>query len=284
MSFIQPINVLGASCVPDYSSDPFISGYELNITGNTTFTLSPGAARCFNSPFVITYNPFLTPGLPALLSCDISTTGPGGCYPYPIANVDIVNWTNMGIYVIGNTTGTVDVYTSVVVATGDNFLPPSYNVWRRVGSVYVDNGTRYLLPFTQTGNDNNRTYVLQGVIQSTAYSPTTNSPLYLSSASGGIAPANPNFVSSALLYSGFTPSATSDYAYIAPTNGPVSFNQAPITIQTDVPFVAFKNNYESSVGFDDDGNALVYVSVVGSSPILDLGIYGWKESLGLQAI
>ena len=157
-----PMFTNGTYSVPYYGSDPFITGYELTIptgtawlSAGTKFTLKPGSARAFASDYVITYNPYLTPGLPELLNLDLNTTGPLGCFPVAFTYLNVnLQLEPLPVYVLGDSTGINP--TTAIVSTGYNFLPPGYNQWRRVGTIVLNNISRQLTQITQSGTGNTR--------------------------------------------------------------------------------------------------------------------------------
>lgn len=277
--YIQPTALQNQPLVPDYSSNPFVSGYELHITGNSTFTLNPGAARAYNSSFVITYNPFLTPGLPQKLNLDLTKVGPLGCFPYPINNVSLLDFTSLNVYAIASTSGNENIATSAVVATGDNFLPPGYDAWRKVGTVYVDDGTRFLDRMLQLGSENERTYLLDNFLPSSSYGPTSFFPLPLST---GRSPCNPKFTTEVLIQTVYTANALGDFAALSPKNSGIAL---PFYIKSPAAGGGqLIDEITVPVNIDANGNSIIYVSVSGAGSSLIPRITGWIETMGLQAI
>src|SRR5574338_221510 len=183
--------------VPDMGSNPFVTGLNITVTDDTKFTVSPGAARALTNDFVIEFptNPLTGP---ALLTCDISRVGANAAYPKSISSLNLANNTLMGVYIIAKSSGTTSGSTNpiispaVVVATDDNFLPPGYDVYRRIGYVVVISATGYLMKMTQSGNGNDRTYMANtAVVALNAGSATVATTLDLG-ANDGIIPSKPN--------------------------------------------------------------------------------------------
>ena len=182
------------SAIPDYSTNPFVTGLKITVTGNTTFEVSAGAARAQNSNFVIEF-PGNAPSAPAVLTCDITDLGANGVYPKSIASLSLANKTLMGVYIVANSAGTTGgslnagISPAIIVATGDNFLPSNYDVFRRIGFVYVDDATGNLIPMSQSGMSNDRTYAINdSVLALSAGAATTRTAVNLSSGDGVVPP------------------------------------------------------------------------------------------------
>lgn len=278
----------GTFSVPFYGSNPFLEGYELTITptatptwtfGGTQFTLNPGAARDFTSDYVIAYNPYSVSGLPAQIAVDLNNTGPGGCYPTAFQYIHIVSTAEaLAVYVIGDSTG-VNV-TSAIVATGNNFLPPGYNKWRRVGSVVLSASTKQLVQLTQTGSGREREYVSLQRLTGGSYSPTVFFPIPLSSSTF---PFGSPMVTHILQRMDFDSSDPSDYAAITAFNFATDTTLLPFTIRSPAAGTLIEEAW-IPVGKDANGFNIQYVTVVGTSPTLNVGQFGWRESMGLQLV
>lgn len=151
------------SVIPDYQSNPFVSGFEMTVTSTTQFTIASGCCRALTSDFVISY-PSYSPSLPPNITVNTASVGVNGCYPVSIASLALTNHTVFPVYVIAKSSGTTNgslntsVGTSVVVATGNNFLPPGYDTYRRIGYIYISFSTGLILPWIQGGNSNIRFY------------------------------------------------------------------------------------------------------------------------------
>jgi hypothetical protein len=279
----------GTFSVPNYGSNPFLEGFELTITpttsptwlsGGTQFTLNPGAARDFTSDFVISYNPYSISGLPAKISVDLNNTGPGGCYPIAFQYVNIVAVSEaLAVYVIGDSTG-VNV-TSAIVATGNNFLPPGYNKWRRVGTVLISNTTKQLIQVTQTGSGREREYVSLQRLTGAGYGPTLFFTIPLSN---GAFPWSSPMVTHVLHRMDFSSSDPADYGVVTAYNYATVTANLPFTIQSPVGSGVLTQEAWVPVGKDNLNHNIQYVTVVGTSPTLVLQQCGWRESMGLQLV
>jgi hypothetical protein len=280
--YIQPKitrinNIPVPSVVPDYSVAASITGYQLVITGNTTFTLSSGAARAYTCAAFITYPTFQV-GLPALLEVDISTVGALGCYPISIADANLTDLTSIGVYVISDDSGLTPV--TAVIATADNFLLPGYNLWRRVGTVFIDDATGFIVKTTQSGQGNDRQYVMQDRLPGGIYGPTV---LFAIPLSIGAGPCNPNFSTEILLQRTLTPNAITDKGYISPTAAGTTAS-LPYALQSPAAGggAVIIDEISCPVSLINTGS-IVYVTVVGAGSTMQVNVIGWKEYLGLQA-
>ena len=279
----------GTSSVPFYGSNPFLEGFELTITptpspawtfGGTQFTLNPGSARDFTSDFVIAYNPYSISGLPAQITVDLNNTGPGGCYPKAFEYIHLVGQSEaLAVYVIGDSSG-VNV-TSAIVATDNNFLPPGYDKWRRVGTILVVAATRQLMQITQRGSGREREYVSLQRITGASYGPTTFFTIQLSC---GTLPWSSPMVTDVLHRLSFTASDPSDYAAITAFNFATATTALPFTIQSPVGSGTLIEQYWIPVGKDALNHNIQYVTVVGAGPTLETAQMGWRESMGLQLV
>lgn len=275
------------SVIPNFNSFPGVSGYNMAITGSTTFTVSPGYARSLCSDFAISF-PSFQPNTPSVLSVDISTVGPGGCYPNSIASLGLTHNTIFGVYVLGNSAGTtggslVDTAnaTEVVVATGNNFLiSPEYDSYRRIGLVYVDHSTGYLIPFQQSGNGTSKTYVLQDpVVALTAGAATAATVVDLTANDGAIIP-NTNV--NVLLDAKIVPNAAGGYVALEP-GSLTAASATPVEIygsvasQPNSSFVQMTATPNASTG---NANIQYFVDNAGSAATLN--VVGWVDNLGNQ--
>ena len=278
----------GTYSVPDYSSNPFLEGFELTITptaspvwlsGGTKFTLNPGAARSFTNDYVISYNPYSSAQLPSQISVDLNNSGPGGCYPKAYKYVNITAFLEaLAVYVIGDSTG-VNV-TSAIVATDNNFLPPGYDRWRRVGTILINNGSRQLAQITQRGSGRDREYIGLQRLAGANYGPTTFFPIPLSN---GTLPWSSPMVTDVLYRLSFSSSDPSDYAAITAFGFASDTSLLPFTIQSPVAGTLMQEAW-IPVGRDALNHNVQYVTVVGGSPVLATSQMGWRESMGLQLV
>lgn len=270
--------------IPVYSSDAFVNGYRLAITGNTTFTLSPGGARAFGSDLVIQY-PGVIPNLPSVITVDISTTGLGGCFPNSIASLGLTHKTMFPVYVIMQSSGTTGgslnplVAPSAIVATGNNFLPQGgWDAYRRVGWVYVDNSTGYAIPMIQSGHGVDRQYVLQDPFVAVSAGAATSQTVVDLTANDGPIPPNRN--SAVYLNVEITPAAADGYACVEPgslTAGSV----APVQIFGSV--AGHKNSSYVQMNATQaavTGNANIKYFVDNGSSASTINVVGFEDSLG----
>lgn len=293
IEFFQPtlVNIgdqRNISPSPDYSSEPFISGYEIVLgpssvwrQGGTKFSIKPGSARAYNCGFNIVFNPFGISNTAPVLEVDISNLGALGCYPTPYAELDLAPTDNtFGVYILGDTSGVNP--TTAVVATGNNFLLPGYNVWRRIGAILIDGTYLQLIQYTQTGSSVDREYVTLQYFTGSGYGPTEffEIPFIRHSTESP-------FATEVLISRQFRASALTDYASLTQFNyGDTSkapyIIKNPVVTGEDTPYV--QDQVWLQFGKNEDGKNALYVSVIGDSSFLDIFICGWRESLGLQAI
>ena len=281
MAFLQPTFTNGTSIVPDLQSDPFITGFNYQYLTATTFSISPGAARAYTSDFVIQY-PATLPGLPSSIIVDTTTIGAGGCYPISAALAAPTNDTSFGIYAIGKSSGTTDgslnnnVSASVVVATGNNFLPAGYDSWRRIGTVYITAGTNNQILMFQDGFDLNRNYSLQSFVPIVTGGASTSLALVDVSAVEG--PCNPFFTSQVGIQTVFTPAAAGNQISFAPSN--VTGGNT-VRFAGQVAAVAIIETFNMTPSIVS-GDAAIYYAVTAGT--MNAHVNGFQESLGLQAI
>lgn len=151
------------STIPSYNSQWFLNGFEFSMSfalNTTVFTLNPGIVRSLTSDLIIRS--------PTQLSCDISTVGPGGCYPILPLDIPIVNNTTCPVYICWDKTNTVITQNPcLITATANEFLPNGYNEFARVSLSYVNSanapingvpGTLY--PWAQSGAGSDKEWVL----------------------------------------------------------------------------------------------------------------------------
>ena len=151
------------STTPNYSSNPFVSGLEFTALSDTTFSIAPGAARALTSDFIIQY-PSYSPNQPGFIPVDITTVGLNGCFPNSIASVSIPSGILiLSIYLVAASSGYQINYIStspgIIVCTGNDFLPPGYDSYRRIGFVCIQ-PAKTILPWAQSGSSMDRVYRL----------------------------------------------------------------------------------------------------------------------------
>ena len=149
------------------------------------------------------------------VTVDVSTVGANGCYPVSIASLGLTNNTVFPVYVLSNSSGGDNENTAVVVATGNNFLPPNYDSFRRIGWAFIAYSTGYLLPYVQSGHQTERLYILQDpVTVLSAGAATTKTTLDLTS-TVGLVPPNRNV--EVVLNVEITPNAADGYVVLEPS-------------------------------------------------------------------
>lgn len=271
------------SVIPDYASFPGVSGFNITITGNTTFSVSPGYARALCSDFALSF-PSFAPNTPATLDVDIADTGINGCFPFSLASLSIAADTVFGVYVIGKSSGTTGGSLTntanklaVVVATGDNFLPEGYDSYRRIGLVCVDSATEYLLDYQQSGNGNLKTYILQDAVTVlNAGNATTKTTIDLTTGGGLVVPDKNITV---LLNVSITPNAAGGYVTLEPSS--LTATPAPVQIfgsvaaQPNTSYVQMTATPNASTG---NANISYYVDAGGSASTIKL--VGFVDDLG----
>lgn len=287
MSVLIPtlVNPTKLSTVPDYQSNAFVSGFNMTILSATTLAIGPGAARSFNNDNVISYPNDLVFSTPYLTAAT-TIVGAGGCFPFSISDMTLTVNTVFGVYVIENSGGTTGgslnptVSPNLVIATGDNFLPAGFDSFRRVGLVYISSSTNQILPWIQTGNGSEKTYLLQDPVNAlSAGNSTVATSINLSNLNGVIAQ---GLSANVLLSVSLTADAAGDYAMIWPTN--YLFNiEAPTTIvnpaanvlEVVVPIVSGNTG---TYPFAGDASIDYLVASVDDS--LTINVIGFVDSLG----
>ena len=272
-----------SAAVPIFSSNPFVTGFNMAVTGNTTFTLTPGAARAMTSDFVISY-PSYSANLPALITVDVSTVGANGCFPVALASLGLGLQTQFPVYIIEKSSGTTDgslnpaVNAVCVVATGNNFLPAGYDAFRRIGWVYIDDVTLHILPMTQSGNGNERTYVLQDPLTPVSGGNATAQTVVDLTINDGAVPAIPNV--KVLLNVEIAPSAANGYVCVEPGNATAA-SLAPVEIIGSVAAVKNSSYVEMiSTPNATTGNAEIKYFVDNAGSAATINVVGFEDSLG----
>jgi hypothetical protein len=285
MAFLQPTFTNGVQTYPSFSGAPYVTGFNMTITGTSTLTLSQGSARSFTKSEAISY---IAPSViaPSTLNIDASTVGALGCYPISGILAAPTYDTAFGVYVLSSTSqlttpGVQDLLPTAVIATGNNFLLPGYDIWRKVGTVIIEAGTNTVKPMTQSGNGDERTYLFQEAYEIvTAGAATSLTGINLSSATASYSVCNPAFVSKLLLQTQYTPTAASSILTLntnstAPTNGAVLVKSSG-TAQMIVDF-------EMVPGLVS-GNTEIYYKTTSGSDAVNIFLSGFTESLGIGAL
>jgi hypothetical protein len=247
--------------------------------------LNPGYARAFNSDFAISY-PGSIPNMPATILLDIEVLGAGGCYPKLMSDLVLANDTVFGIYVVakssGTTGGSLDpaVNVSAVIATGDNFLPAGYDVFRRVGLCYIDSGTNQLIKWIQSGVATERQYTLQDpVIAVSGGTATVDTVLDLTDGDGVVPPGHANYCE---LSVSLLPTVAGQYVSIAPT----VLNAVGLPPVTLVGPAAALISWTSEIvcgiigPVTEHGNAAIKYKVSNAAATAGIAVASFTDSLG----
>lgn len=269
--------------IPDFQSSAFVNGFELAITGDTLFTVQPGMARAMASDFVIAY-PSFSANLPAEIEVDIAEVGPNGCFPVSIDSLALADKTMFGVYAIAKSSGTTggslnaELATAIVVATGNNFLPAGYDVFRRIGLVYVDDATGFLIYMAQSGHANERIYRLnEGPLALSGGNATVQTELDLTAGDGIIRPGSGTNAILGLVINGF---AGSSYLQLWPTDNLDGNGTAGLV----TPAATETMSAEGSiiVGQNALGNAAIDYLVDNAGTTASIVVAGFVDSLGLN--
>jgi hypothetical protein len=272
--------------VPNYSSYAGVTGFKMSVPTTTSLTLSPGYARASTNDYAITY-PTNQPNVPSVITINTNVTGPNGCYPVPLSQTGITSPTVFGVYVIARSSGTTDgslnnaITTAAVIATGNNFLPPGYDVYRRIGLVYVNNAGFVIIPWIQTGDDNERLYTLQnGVAELAAGAAIAYTTVDLTSAAGVIPP---NKTTNVTFLASLVANAAGGYFQLKPSSIPAS-GASPIQIVNNVATIAAASNIVCAVSGNAslNGDASIDYLVDNAGSNLTLSVAAFSDSLGTQ--
>jgi hypothetical protein len=167
--------------------------------------------------------------------------------------------------------------TAFVVATGNNFLPPNMDMFRRVGWVYVAYSTGYIIAWDQFGQGTERTYLLQDPVTAiSGGSDTTATAIDLTNDSGvGVVP--PSVVSVNLNLS-LTGAAAASYLYVEPYNLTAA-SATPTKLVTTTASEPLATNVNILTGLNTSGDSSINYWVDSSSSATIL-VAGFTESLG----
>lgn len=274
MAYFQPTFTNGTKHTPLRSVADYFSGYELTITGNTTCVLEPGCVRAFTADTAISYTG-QDPTLPSKMTIDITSIGPLGCYPLPFTSIAVD--TSLPVYVLGDSSGAN--HTTAIVATGNNFLIPGYDVWRRVGTVYVDVSAVGLFSMVQDGSGATRNYVLAEALLAVSGSAATT--LTAINFSGAGFPCNPLLTSDIRMNVRYITGGLTDVLVLTPsTFAPPSY---PLTIQSPVVGQALMVGANMAPSTSDtETNIYFRNSAVGA--LSSIWLSGWEESYSLRTV
>lgn len=283
-TFIPAPSSSAFSIVPSFESAPFVSGFELAVTGNTTLTVQPGMARALTSSQVIAY-PSYSASVPGTVTVDISTVGENGCYPNSIASLGLTYNTLFPLYACFDSSGTAINSSNksvngpgfcFVVATGNNFLPAGFDSFRRIGWVPVAQSTGYVLPFAQAGNGNEREYLYQDpVTLLSAGNATTATEIKLSYQTGMVPAGQTGKVN---LNVALTGNAAGSYVYLEPY-GLTAGSRATTVLETTTASQVLATNIDMVYGVDASGNASITYLVDNSSSAVTIYLAGFTDSL-----
>ena len=290
MASFTPIPSNPLSTVPSYQSFPFVSGFRQTVTGNSTFTMGPGCARALCNGNIIEF-PNFTAGHAGITTVDVSTVGVNGCFPVSIASLGLTQNTLFPVYAISNSSGTgptaVNSLTggttnvtgpSYVVATGNNFLPPFYDTFVRVGYIFIAEATSFVIPWAQSGHGNEKTYILQDPITGVSAGAATAAAIIDLTSTVGVIPPNKNI--EVILNVEITPNAAGGWVAVEPgslTAGSVSPTQifGSATAEPSSSQIRMIATPNATTG---DANIQYWVNNAGSSATIN--VVGFVDSLG----
>lgn len=278
------------SAVPSYQSSPYVSGFGIAVTGNTTLTVQPGMARALASSFDIAFSSF-SAGVPGVTTVDVSTVGLNGCYPVSIASLGLTHNTLFPVYVVANASGTSvnpaspSVSTSVpgyIVATGNNFLPAGMNAYKRIGWVAVAHSSGNLIVMTQVGNNLERKYFLQDPVAVLATGSATAQTVLDLTANDGLVPSGMNV--EVMLNLEVSPNGAAGYLCVEAGNVTAG-SIAPTQLFGSVASV--KSSCVASVVATPNastGNANIQYFVDNSGSVATINLIGFVDSLDNELI
>jgi hypothetical protein len=275
------------------SARPYVAGFEMAVTGLTTFTIQPGCARDVATPSNIPYPP-INAAAPGIITVDVSTifvppnqldangnpvtptpVGFGGCFPLPLSQAGLAgNNTVMPVFAIGASDGTLP--TAAIVPTNSAFLPAGYNTFARIGYVFINGTTFQIIPAIQTGHYERREYQFaNAVVALTAGAAGTATLVDLTSGNGLVPPG----VSEVNLSALFTPGAAADQARLNAA-GQTSTTY-PVVLQGSAA-LATQVSVSMLPGIDaTTGDAGVNYLVTGADT-LSLWVAGFTDDMAVQ--
>lgn len=290
MAYFQPKqSSLNSTDFPDYSSSDFVTGLKMTHTSNTTFTISSGAAKAYNSNFIIAM-PASNPETAFSVTVNTDMLGAFGCYPHLPAIAAPTHNTSFGVYILGNTKGTTNgsrvssntISPTVIVATGDNFLLPGYDTYRRIGTVWFTAGTNHLIYTNVTGCNNTRNYSLNNAVPIVvSQAPTIYTLVDLGSATNNL-PCSPVLTTKLSLGITYTPTVASNTLNIVPDIAPTVIVPT-IDIRGQVDGVLLRTVCDMVPGINLGDVSFWYKTSAGSD-VVTIYLIGWQEDLSLSAI
>lgn len=274
------------SVVPSFQAVPFVSGFRMINTGSSTFTVGPGACRALCNPNVIQF-PSFSASMSGNITVDVSTVGANGCFPNSIASLGLSKNTVYGVYVCANSSGTLAssstpsvsaVNPVIVVATGNNFLPAGYDLFRRIGFVQIAHATGFLIPMSQSGHNNERVYTLQDPYVALSGGASTTQAIIDLTAND--APIIPSQNIEVILNVEITPNAADGYVCVEPGTLTAA-TVAPLQIFGSV--AGHKNSSyarTTSTPNASTGNANIQYFVDNGSSASTINVIGFVDSIG----
>lgn len=260
-----------------------IEGYELSVTGTNEISLAPGTAMAENTNFQITYDgrqPLQNGTSIVINTSVVASKGVSGVYPVALSSLGLSDKTVFPVYVLGDSSG--ENPTIGVVATGNHFLVDfqSYDAFRRVGWVYIDDATLAVIPMTQSGSGYVRTYQLDNAVEvlNAGASQTAASVLL----GDGDAPVPPGPTSEVILRASWTPAAAADTSSLTATG--VTSTTYPVVLKNAAALEAL-SQVRMIPGVDSaSGNAAVDYINSAAAGALTLHVSGWVDNLRLKVV
>jgi hypothetical protein len=259
----------GRAIAANSNSYPFINGFNFAVTGDTTFTLTPGSARDYGSDLVISYPSNQSNGLPNL-TLDVNKVGLLGLFPWSYTQLNIpAVMQPYGVYVISSTNGSLPV--SAIVSTSISvydslgeenlILPEGYDAFRRVGTIMLQDAPPILRPVVQAGFGTIRNYMFAQRIRVDFYTPMVNFPINLSV---GTTPLDYRYVRSVTFTRSLTGAAITDYCTTTPSNKGTNSTRFPnvLTFPALTPGNKISDTVSLPVSLIDN-EMFIYVTVVG---------------------
>jgi hypothetical protein len=150
---------------PSYESPAYVSGLNQTVLDETRFSISSGCCRDVTTDTRIVFDG-VSVGSNGFITVDVSTVGSNGCYPWALDKLTYVRNTIFPVYIISAPSGTGPANPAVIVATGDDFLPPDYTAYCRIGfiNIYFDpsDGPLYTISkWSQSGDSSRKVYQSQ---------------------------------------------------------------------------------------------------------------------------
>lgn len=289
MATFIPVPGNAISVVPAFGSAPFVNGFSLAVTGNTTLTVGPGTCRALCNDNIIQF-PNFTAGYSGPAIVDISTVGANGCFPVSIASLGLSYNTLFPLYAIKSSSGTglgaantnaggttTNTFSAFVVATGNNFLPAGYDTYQRIGWVPVAEATGYVLPFVQSGQGSEKEYLYQDPVTLLSAGNATTATEVKLSYQAGMVPAGK--IQKVNLNVSLTGNAAASYVYLEPY-GLTAASAATTQLVTTTASHPLAVNMDMVCGVDGSGNAAITYLVDNSSSACTILLAGFTDSIG----